>query len=346
MIAGNKICTTILFPAPYFILPSIKNHAILGLDPSSLTPHQNLQGSDSMAAMPQLIKETPPESTYTKHDQMFKQLLSTFFEEFLEAFFLEAHEHINFKKIKPLSEEVYTNLLKGDSRRLDLVVETALEDKDVVIIVHIEPQSYKQSDFNKRMYHYFSLLYNKYQKPIVPIAVFSYDNDWEENQFSMDLPFFKVFTFNYMTLHLKKRNWRDYIRSDNPVAAALMSQMGYNKSERVQVKKEFLRMFTRMELDPAKQRLIYGFFESYLKLTVEEEEQLMNEVNKLPEAEKIFEIPISYEEKGKEIGRQEGSAIAMKKATIKMLNEELDIQLIARVTGLDIKEIKEIQQEL
>lgn len=76
----------------------------------------------------------------------------------------------------------------------------------------------------------------------------------------------------------------------------------------------------------------------------------MNEVNKLPEAEKIFEIPISYEEKGKEIGkeigRQEGSAIAMKKATIKMLNEELDIQLIAKVTGLDIKEIKEIQQEL
>ena len=72
----------------------------------------------------------------------------------------------------------------------------------------------------------------------------------------------------------------------------------------------------------------------------------MNEVNKLPEAEKIFEIPISYEEKGKEIGRQVGSAIAMKKATIKMLNEELDIQLIAKVTGLDIKEIKEIQQEL
>jgi len=76
----------------------------------------------------------------------------------------------------------------------------------------------------------------------------------------------------------------------------------------------------------------------------------MNEVNKLPEAEKIFEIPISYEEKGKEIGkeigRKEGSAVAMRNVVVEMLNEKLDIHLIAKVTGLEIKEIKDIQQEL
>ncbi|HLR52987.1 MAG TPA: hypothetical protein VK072_08965 [Candidatus Avamphibacillus sp.] len=38
--------------------------------------------------------------------------------------------------------------------------------------------------------------------------------------------------------------------------------MGYDEKERVQMKKEFLRMITRMELDPAKERLIYGFFGS------------------------------------------------------------------------------------
>src|SRR5690625_5538419 len=101
-------------------------------------------------------------------------------------------------------------------------------------------------------------------------------------------------------------NWRDYIRSDNPNASSLMRQMGYTKYERVQVKLEFLSMITRMKLDPAKQRLIYGFFESYLKLTNEEEEELMDKVSKRPEADKIFEIPISYEEKGKEIGKEIG----------------------------------------
>jgi len=295
-----------------------------------------------MAAMPLLIKETPPESPHIKHDQLYKELISTFFQEFLDVFFPEVHKHINFQRIKPLSEEVFTNLLDGDARRLDIVIETSLKDTDIMIIVHIEPQSYRQTDFNERMYHYFSLLYNKYKKPIVPIAVFSYEDDWEEKQYKMTFPFFDVLTFNYMTLHLQKKNWRDYIRSDNPIAAALMSQMGYTKDERVQVKLEFLSMITRMKLDPAKQRLIYGFFESYLKLTNEEEEELMDKVSKRPEADKIFEIPISYEEKGKEIGKE----IGKKEMIIEMLRENVDLDLIARVAHLDIEEIKKMKQDL
>lgn len=32
-------------------------------------------------------------------------------------------------------------------------------------------------------------------------------------------------------LKLRKMNWKDYIRSNNPVAAALLSKMGYKESE-------------------------------------------------------------------------------------------------------------------
>lgn len=239
-------------------------------------------------------------------------------------------------QLKP--EEVYTNVMKGDTRRLDIVIETTLRGTEAIVIVHVEPQSYKQDDFHERMYHYFSMLYNKYQKPIVPIAVFTYEEKWEKNQFTMEFPFFHVLTFNYMTLHLRKKNWRNYIGSDNPAAAALMSKMGYKKEERVQVKREFLRMITRMELDSAKQRIVYGFFETYLNLTEEEEEQLMKEIEKLPEAEKIFEIPISYEEKGKEKGKKE--------VAIEMLKKGLNIDLIAEVTHLDIEEIEKLKEQL
>lgn len=209
--------------------------------------------------MPLLIKEDSSKTTYTKHDQLFKELINTFIKEFLEVFFPDVHDNIDLKAIKPIRDEVYTDMIEGSTRRLDIVVETTLKGKDVAVIVHIEPQSYKQDDFHERMDHYFSLLYNKYQKPIIPIAVFSYEEDWEEKQYTMEFPFFNVLTFNYMTLHLRKKNWRNYIRSDNPAAAALLSKMGYTEKERVQVKKEFLRMITRMELNPAKERLIYGF---------------------------------------------------------------------------------------
>src|SRR5690625_3062960 len=221
---------------------------------------------------PTLIKEDP--QSYTKHDQLFKELIHTFFQEFLKAFFSEVNDSIDFQSITPYSEEVRTDLIEGSTRRLDIVVETKLKETDVVVIVHIEPQSSVQTDFHERMYHYFSLLYNKYQKSIVPIAVFSYKEKWKKNQYMMEFPFFHVLTFNYMTLHLRKKNFRDYIHSDNPVAAALLSKMNFKDEERIEVKKEFLRMITRMELNPAKQRLLYGFFESYLKLSEKEEEIL------------------------------------------------------------------------
>lgn len=36
---------------------------------------------------------------YIDHDGLFKRLIKAFFEEFLEAFFPELHEQINFNKI-------------------------------------------------------------------------------------------------------------------------------------------------------------------------------------------------------------------------------------------------------
>ncbi|MGY0691481.1 Rpn family recombination-promoting nuclease/putative transposase [Virgibacillus sp. FSP13] len=287
-----------------------------------------------------LVKEDT--TSYTKHDQLFKQLIHTFFEEFLEAYFPEVHRNIDFQSIKPFSEEVYTDLLEGNTRRLDIVIETKLKGTDTIIIVHIEPQSTTQTDFHDRMFRYFSLLYNRYRKPIIPIAVFSYDENWEKDEYTMGFPFFHVLTFHYMTLHLRKKNWRNYIQSDNPVAAALLSKMGYTNEERVQVKIEFLKMMARMELDPAKQRLIHGVFETYLTLNKSEEEEVVKEIKQLDDADKILELPISYEERGIEKGKEIGEQSGVKKVAREMLKKGLSVELIAEVTHLEKGEIQRL----
>lgn len=279
------------------------------------------------------------ESAYTHHDQLFKDLIHIFFQEFLDVFFPEVHHHIDFDTIKPLSEEVFTDLFEGESRKADIVIETTLKGKDTVIIIHVEPQSYGQPEFHERMYLYYSLLYNKYRKPILPIAVFSYDeNRTEQNEFTIEFPFFHVLTFNFLMLELRKKNWRDYIQSNNPVAAALLSKMGYTDDERIQVKKEFLRMLTTMELDPAKMRYIIGFFERYLSLNQQEEEVLMKEIKQLNKSSEIPHLPISWEEKGKEQGKRE--------VALEMLKEGISIDFIAKVTQLSIESIEEIREEL
>ena len=246
-----------------------------------------------------LVQESP--SQYIRHDQLFKQLIHTFFSEFLEVFFPEVHHYVDFSAMKPLSEEMFTDLSEGDSRRADIVIEINLKGDDTLIIIHVEPQSYVQSDFNERMYQYFSLLYHKYRKPIVPIAVSSYDEERNErNEFNFTFPFFHVLSFKFLMLQLRKLNWKQYIKSNNPAAAALLSKMGYTEKEKVQVKREFLRMLVKMELNPAITELINGFFETYLKLNGSEETELMEEIKQLDkdEAEQIMKLPNSWREKG------------------------------------------------
>lgn len=118
--------------------------------------------------------------------------------------------------------------------------------------------------------------------------------------------------------------------------------MGYTNEERVQVKIEFLRMLVRLQVDSAKQRLLYGFFETYLKLNKEQEEIFLVEAKQVENAEEILNIPISYEEKGKEIGKE----IGKKEVAVELLKKGLDIDLIRETTKLDLDEIERLKKQL
>ncbi|MDN5345452.1 MAG: hypothetical protein PWQ18_1566, partial [Clostridia bacterium] len=168
---------------------------------------------------------------------------------------------------------------------------------------------YVQKDFNARMFIYFSRLFEKHRLKILPIAVFSYDQPHDEpDSFTVNFSFLDVLQFHFYKLELKKLYWRDYINSDNPVAAALLSKMGFNAQERVRVKVEFMRMLTRLRLDPARMELLGGFFESYLKLNQQEEEDFYKELGKMDrkEADVIMQITTSWHEKGRMEGKMEG----------------------------------------
>jgi predicted transposase/invertase (TIGR01784 family) len=292
------------------------------------------------------------------HDRLFKELLETFFEEFITIFFPELHRVINFSGLRFLQQELFTDVTIGDKHRVDLLAEVGLHGEEGLILIHIESQAQYQEDFAKRMFIYFSRLYQKFNRKILPIAIFNYNTLHEEpDSFQIGFPFFDVMRFNFYTLELKKRNWRDYLQNDNPAAAALMSKMGYQRNEKVQVKKEFLRMLVRLQLDPARKKLLTGFFEAYLKLNKREEEQLKIELNQLPaeEVDKIMELTTSWHEQGRmegeikgrmegEIkGRMEGEAKNKLEIAHNMLAKGFSNDLIMELTGLTSDEIAKLK---
>ncbi|KFL16051.1 transposase [Geobacillus stearothermophilus] len=289
--------------------------------------------------------------TRIDHDRLFKELLSTFFEEFVLLFFPRVYEHVDFNHLSFLSEEVLTDVTAGEKHRVDLLIETKLKGEDGLIIVHIEHQSYIQPAFSERMFIYFSRLFQKHRRRILPIAIFSYDAIRDEpSSFTVSFPFLTVLDFRFLTVELSKLPWRTYIRHDNPVAAALLSKMGYNEEEKVEVKKEFLRMLARLELDEARQRLLFGFFETYLRLSEEEEVRLRDEVKTMEEKEaaKVMELIVSYEQKGMEKGMEKGIEKGMEKAKLdvakRMLAKGFDADTIHELTGLPLEKIKQMKK--
>lgn len=231
------------------------------------------------------------------HDRLFKELIQTFFSEFMMLFFKEAYDAIDFEIVTFLSEEVFTDVVAGERRRVDLLIETRLNGEAVMIIVHIEVQAYNQARMAERMFIYDSRLYEKYRKRILPIV-------------------------------------------DNPIAAALLSKMGYNNEERVQVKKEFLRMLVRLELDPARMHLISGFFDTYLELNDIEEARLQEEIQLLEpkEEEKIMELKTNWEktaeQKGITQGRIEGKLEGKLEGERRILSKFLKAQFGDVSTGM------------
>ncbi|WP_286228509.1 transposase [Neobacillus mesonae] len=293
------------------------------------------------------------------HDRLFKELLSTFFEEFILLFFPKVYEDIDFQDFRFLSEEIVTDVTEGGKYRVDLIVETKLKGEDGLIVIHVESQSQYQYNFNERMFIYFGRLYEKYRRKILPIAIFSHHSKRREpDSFSINFPFLQVLDFHFLTIQLKNENWRNYLRQDNPVAAALLSKMGYTEREKTELKVQFLFMLLRLKLDPARQTLIMGFFDTYLELTDDEEQKVIEEVRKMSgkQADKVMEIINSYERRGREFGRlegrqegreegrkegrQEGKLEAIRMIAKRMRERGEPILEIAEVTGLEIEEIE------
>jgi predicted transposase YdaD len=304
---------------------------------------------------PVTIKERPRSHYNSRmdHDQLFKKLLQTFFSEFIQLFFPEAHRSIDFKNLKFLSQDLFTDLTAGQRRSIDILAETRLKQEQTTILLHVETQAYRQRQFEERMFLYFCHLYEKYRRRILPIAVFSYDGIQEESDsFRITFPFKEILHFSYYKVELQKRDWRRYIRQDNPVAAALLSKMGYTRSERVEVKREFLRMLVRMQLDPVRMKLLTAFFETYLQLTPREEEKLKEEIRSLPqeEAAEIISLETSWERKGRlegmrkgmEKGIQEGIRQGKMEMVHALSKEGMEISKIAKIANLTEKEIEEM----
>ena len=169
------------------------------------------------------------------HDRLFKELLGTFLYQFLQLFQPESF-----------------------------------------FLIHLEHEAQNREPklFPRRMLQYTLHLHDNTGWDVYPIAVLSYSKPKRKltDRFRIRCAGFEALSFRYRAIQLNRMNWRDYSRTPNPVAAALMSRMGIERQDRPLVKLACLRLLGQLGLPPAQARLIGRFFENYLRLEPAEEE--------------------------------------------------------------------------
>jgi hypothetical protein len=298
------------------------------------------------------------------HDRLFKELLTTFFCEFLDLFFPKLAAQIDRESIEFLSQELFPNLLDGAEYRADILVKARFKGQDAYFVIHVEHQSEAPTTFPRRFFRYFSAIFEKHGLPVYPIVVYSHDapNKPQPGVYKIDFPDGEVLRFRYRVVQLNRLPWRRFVDCHNPVASALMAKMKLAERDRPKVKAECLRLMVTLRMDRARMRLIAGFVDTYLRLNQAEEERFHREMAgakwSAKEKEAVVEIVTSWEqrgiekglaqgiekglaqgiEKGIEIGRQAGQVEALRAALIDVLGwrfGDLDESLTVRLAGID-----------
>ena len=290
------------------------------------------------------------------HDRLFKELISTFFIEFIELFFPEVIKYIDINSVSLLDKEIFTDVTAGDKYETDLIAKVQFLGKLSYFLIHIEAESGAKSKFNQRMFRYFCRLHEKFDLPIYPIVIFSYSSPktLATNNYQINFPDLEVLKFNYQVIQLNQLNWRDFLNRQNPVASALMSKMNIAPADRPKVKAECLRLLVTLKLNPAKMQLISGFIDTYLRLNQIEEEKFAAEIGSLIPAEKeeVMQIVTSWMEQGIERGIQQGRQEAITKEKdlivrqIKRKLGNIDMELETRIKSLNLEVIEVLAEAI
>lgn len=295
------------------------------------------------------------------HDRLFKELLGTFLFEFFQLFLPELAACVDPNSLALVDKELFP---EGEGeRRADLVaraqVRDGAEERESFFLIHLEHEAQNREPrlFPQRMLQYTLHLHQRTGWDVYPIALVSYSKPKRvlTDRFEIRCAGFEALSFRYRVIQLNRLNWRDYSRTLNPVAAALMSRMGIEPQDRPLVKLACLRLLGKLELPPGQGRMVGRFFENYLRLEPVEEELFHHEFDKLSPREQTImsEYMTSWHEKGLQQGREEGLERGLEQGleqgrvevARRLLDMNLAMEQIQQATGLSRDRIEGLRAE-
>ena len=302
-----------------------------------------------------------PDSVKSDHDTGWKTLIEKYFERFLEFFFPEAYKRIDFSKgIDFLNKELQALMPKSETGKkfVDVLVKTHRKDGTKGwVLVHIEVQSSADKKFAERMFVYTCRLVVYFRRQISTLALLTdadkdfrpdtYEDDSGDSQHTLKYTVTKLLDY--------KGREKELEESNNPFALAALVYLGKYARPKGHGKSAAAGLDgcgdnNKTENDwEWKYNLVRGMYKKgFSAETIRELKDFMDLVAPLREKDELELVERIYkyeEEIGMPVLTNCQKAILKREReerAVKMLEDGMDIALIAKYTDLTEDEIKVI----
>jgi len=284
----------------------------------------------------------------TDFDSPWKEILETYFEPFIRLFFPEPHDTIDWKRpLEFLDKELQQ--ISPDAeiglRRVDKLVKVWLKNgHEAWILVHVEVQAQKESEFPFRMFVYHYRILDRYNRQVVSLAVLADDNkDWRPDQYTHELWGCEV-QFRYPVVKLldyqKETRLLDSAKG-NPFAVVVWAHLAAletrkNTQRRLQSKIHLVKSLYAEGFNKREIVNLFRFIDWVLDLPVSHQSLFWEELKKYEEDKKM-----PYVTSVERIGMEKEAVKFLSRLIVKRF--QVDPDFVPPIfSGLSTEEIEEL----
>ena len=287
----------------------------------------------------------------TEYDSPWKEFLDAFLKPFMEFAFPDLHDAIDWSQpVVALDKELQQIAPVSDAgvRTVDKLVEVRLLDGESQwLLIHVEVQSQRVEKFAERMFVYYYRIRDKYDKPLVSLAILG-DNhpDWRpdchiESHFGCR----EEFRFPILKLLDYADDIAGLERSENVFATMVLAhlltqQTTGDPATREQWKLRLMRSLYERGKSSAEIRQMFRVIDWMMDLPPAFAIQFRTALEQIEEEKKMPYVT-SVERLAKEEGREEGREEGILIGQILLLQKQLREHAIAK-PDLELKSFSEL----
>jgi hypothetical protein len=291
-------------------------------------------------------------------DSPWKNILRAYFSDAIEFFFPDIADSIDWSIPPEFLDKEFQQLSPNAAigkRYADQLVRVRLKGgKSLMLLLHLEIQARKEAIFEERMLVYALRIFDFFNVWPCSLAILCDSSDtWRPKE--------KVFTnqgsrviFEFTAVKLLdyKEQWAALEASMNPFATVVMAhlkaQETKSKAEERRVwKYELMRALYDKQYNESQIVNLFKFIDWFIVLPEKLENSFWNDLKTLEEEKKMTFVT-SVERIGYKRGQKETLEKSKKQTeemVLKLLEDQVSLDIIARATGLSIEKIQKIQSQ-